>query len=100
MPLLKGYSQKSINKNIRTELKSGRPRKQAIAIALSTARSARKVVKGMAESMRATAAGPRPGRLSAAEKYKQLKAQTERAGMTVRERSGKIIVSRPRRRAR
>jgi len=38
MPLIKGYSAKSISKNIRTELKAGKPRKQAIAIALSTAR--------------------------------------------------------------
>jgi len=41
MPLKKGYSKKSISKNIRTEIKHGKPRKQAIAIALNIAKSAR-----------------------------------------------------------
>jgi hypothetical protein len=42
MPLKKGFSQESISKNIKTEMDSGRPHKQAIAIALSEARRARK----------------------------------------------------------
>jgi len=41
MPLVKGYSRKSISKNIRTMRREGRPQKQAIAIALSTARRAK-----------------------------------------------------------
>ena len=45
MPLIKGYSAKSISKNIKREIKSGRPQRQAIAIALSVARTAKKKAK-------------------------------------------------------
>ena len=42
MPLKKGYGKKTVGKNIKAELRAGRPKKQAIAIALSVARKAKK----------------------------------------------------------
>jgi hypothetical protein len=38
MPLKKGGSRQTISSNIRTEIAHGKPRKQAVAIALDTAR--------------------------------------------------------------
>lgn len=40
MPLIKSKSKKAISENIRTEIKAGKPQKQAIAIALDVARRA------------------------------------------------------------
>ena len=43
MTLKMGYSRKSIGENIGKEMERGRPQKQAVAIALNTARKARKI---------------------------------------------------------
>lgn len=42
MPLKKGYGKKTVSANIKTEMKSGKPQKQAVAIALDVARRTKK----------------------------------------------------------
>ena len=42
MPLIKSKSPKAVGANIKTEMAAGKPRRQAIAIALSTQRRASK----------------------------------------------------------
>jgi hypothetical protein len=44
MPLIKSKSDKAVSKNIKTEMKS-KPQKQAVAIALSVQREAKKKAK-------------------------------------------------------
>ena len=45
MPLKKSTSKKAVSQNIKTETKAGRPQKQAVAIALSVQREAKKKAK-------------------------------------------------------
>jgi hypothetical protein len=47
MPLVKSKSDKAFKQNIRAEVKSGKPVKQAVAIAYATKRAAAKPAKKM-----------------------------------------------------
>ena len=42
MPLKKGKSKKVVSDNIKTEIKAGKPQKQAVAIALTRSRKRKK----------------------------------------------------------
>ncbi len=42
MPLKRGSSRKAISANIRTEIRAGRPQKQAVAIAYAVARRSKR----------------------------------------------------------
>ena len=45
MPLKKGKSKKNVSSNIKTEMAAGKPQKQAVAIALNTARKGKAKMK-------------------------------------------------------
>jgi len=46
MPLIKSKSAEAFKKNIKAEIKAGKPQKQAVAIAYSVKRSAKKAKGG------------------------------------------------------
>lgn len=46
MPLIKSKSEKAFSKNVSTEIKAGKPQKQAVAIAYAVKRSAKKKTGG------------------------------------------------------
>ena len=46
MPLIKSKSKEAFSKNIKAEIKAGKPQKQAVAIAYSVKRSAKKADGG------------------------------------------------------
>jgi hypothetical protein len=48
MPLIKSKSDKAFKSNIKAEIASGKPQKQAVAIAYATKRSAKKAIGGRA----------------------------------------------------
>lgn len=60
MPLKRGSSQKTISSNISELISSGRPQKQAVAIALSESRRSAKADGGMQMGTTTTTTGPVP----------------------------------------
>lgn len=46
MPLLKGSSKKVVSENVRREMHAGKPREQAVAIAMNSAGKSKAVQKG------------------------------------------------------
>ena len=47
MPMIKGFSQKSMSKNISKEMKRGKPQKQAVAMAYGMTKAAKPAAKAM-----------------------------------------------------
>ena len=57
MPLIKGKSKEAISQNIKTEIAAGRGQKQAVAIALNTARKAGAKIPAKRKPKRGTMTG-------------------------------------------
>jgi len=52
MPLIKGKSNKTFQKNVSTEVKAGKPKKQALAISYAEARAGKKKDKKISKTMK------------------------------------------------
>ena len=65
-------------------------------MAISRSNMQKQISQAPAKRTTAMKRGGKITRLTPAEKYRQLKAQTEAAGMSVEEKNGKIVVSRRR----
>ena len=52
MPLTKGKSNKTFQKNLKTELAAGKPKKQALAISYAEARAGKKRDKKISQTMK------------------------------------------------
>lgn len=50
MPLKKGKSKATVSQNVKTEMAAGKPQKQAVAIALNTARGKKARSKRLAKA--------------------------------------------------
>lgn len=68
MPLMKSSSNKARSANVATEVKAGRPVKQAVAIAYATQRSAKGKASG-AHAQHHAERGERDGHVKRAQRY-------------------------------
>jgi hypothetical protein len=68
MPLAKGSSKKTVSKNIKTEMKYGKPQKQAVAIAMKTAGKSKGSATSSSRNKGQRAAAVNKGQMGAVKK--------------------------------